>query len=389
MDPARIFFHDASIDGQFVRTLACAYSGAADLGEAFATARRIGAKSNDANTWYDEWSKTAIAVEAIGAQAADGRHDVTARNAYLRACEYYRQAYYFMRADVHAPALIQAYNHHVSTFRKAISLTREFSIRSVEVPYLDMTLPGYFFFAGRKPRPTVFMPCGYDSTAESAWYQIPDAIKRGYNVIVVEGPGQGGVLYQEQLYFRPDYELVGSAVLDWLADVPQVDNQRIAIVGRSFAGYLAPRAAANDQRFAALVCDPVQLDMGDRIPAGIQGKIAGPVLDLMMKMDASKREFFNSRMAAHGVSDIADYFTELRRYTFRDVAADIVCPTLIVEAENDFAGGSAAEVMELLTCDKKMINLTAEEGADGHCAGLGQNVWAGVVYDWLDEVLAR
>ena len=70
-----------------------------------------------------------------------------------------------------------------------------------------------------------------------------------------------------------------------------------------------------------------------------------------------------------------------------DKAAEITCPTLIVESENDFAGGAGQVLYDRLRCPKRIIRLTAAEGADGHCAGLGQQVWAAAVYSWLDGVL--
>jgi hypothetical protein len=36
----------------------------------------------------------------------------------------------------------------------------------------------------------------------------------------------------------------------------------------------------------------------------------------------------------------------------------------------------------------KLVRLTETEGADGHCAGLGQRVWEEMVYGWLGDVLA-
>ena len=389
MNPARIYFRDPSLDGQFARTLTCAYAHAADLGEAFLTAHRIGDKSSSASDWYDEWSKTAISVEALASTALDAGHTVTARDAFLRASEYYRQAFYFTRGDLDSPALRKAYEHHVSTFRKAAQLTTECVVRSIDVPFGDATLPGYFFSVGRKPRPTIFMPCGYDSTAESAWYQIPDAIRRGYNVVVVEGPGQGGVLYDQRLFFRPDFETVASAIVDWMVDQPQIKSDELVMIGRSFAGYLAPRAAAFEHRFAALVVDPAQPDMGARVPDGLKGKLAVPVIALQMRTDPMRAEFFRARMSAHGISDVGEYFDALSEFTMLDVAGDIQCPTLIVESQNDFAGGDGAVLLEALDCEKELVTLTDEVGVDGHCGGLGQIVWAATVYDWLDTTLAE
>ena len=49
-----------------------------------------------------------------------------------------------------------------------------------------------------------------------------------------------------QLHFQPDWEAVIAAVLSWLStDVPQADVTKLVLWGRSFGGYLAPRAFAN------------------------------------------------------------------------------------------------------------------------------------------------
>jgi hypothetical protein len=69
-------------------------------------------------------------------------------------------------------------------------------------------------------------------------------------------------------------------------------------------------------------------------------------------------------------------------------AGRITCPTLIIEAEHDFAGGGGQQLRDAMTAPTELIHLTEAQGADGHCAGLGQEVWAGVVYGWLQKVLA-
>ncbi len=80
-----------------------------------------------------------------------------------------------------------------------------------------------------------------------------------------DGPGQGGMLYEQRVPMRPDFETVLTPVIDWVSKQPGVDAQRLAVVGRSFAGYLAPRAAAFEKRLAALVCDPGQVEFVSRI----------------------------------------------------------------------------------------------------------------------------
>ena len=313
-----------------------------------------------------------------------------ARHAFLRASEYYRQAYYFVRANLDDARLQEAYGKHVDAFTDAAELM-DHPVLAARIPYQTTMLKAYLLSpAGQpRPRPTVVVPAGYDSTAEAGWVNVPAAISRGFNVLLFEGPGQGEALYVQRLYLRPDFEQVLTPVLDWLLARPEVDTSKVAIVGRSFGGYLAPRAAAFEQRIAALVCDPAQPDMAARLPSGAAARLAAPVATAQARLSRGRAEFFGARMAAHGIDDIADYFAELRRFTMIDRAAAIMCPTLIVEAEHDFAGGSGAALQAALTCPSDLVHLTAAAGADGHCAGLGQELWNDVVYPWLAEHLVN
>lgn len=386
-DPAKVFFRNASYDGQLVRTLAAAGVGGADLGEAMATARRVGKPSGA--SWHEAWSRTADGARRAGEAAQLSGDRVSSRHAFLRASEYYRQAYYFVRSDLDGRRLQDAYRAHVDTFREAVTLM-DHPADPVRIPYDNSTLAGYFYApdgSGRR-RPTVVFPCGYDSTAEAGWVNVPAALDRGYNALVFEGPGQGEALFTQRLFFRADFERVFTPVLDWLLARPEVNPDALVLVGRSFAGYLAPRAAAYDHRLAALVCDPAQPDMAARLPSGLAAKLAAPVVRAQVRVSPDRAEFFGARMAAHGIDDIERYFAELRRFTMMDCASQITCPTLIVEADHDFAGGSGQSFSDKLTAPARLVRLTESQGADGHCAGLGQEIWSETVYSWLRAILS-
>jgi hypothetical protein len=385
-DPAKVLFRNASYDGQLMRTLAAAMVAGADLGEAMATARRIGKPSGTA--WYDAWARTAGQARQTAERARASGERVSARHGFLRASEYYRQAFYFLRSDLDDRRLQDAYRAHVDTFRAATALM-DHPAEAVRIPYDTTTVSGYLFApdGAAQARPTVIFPCGYDSTAEAGWANVPAALERGYNALVFEGPGQGDALYVQRLFLRPDFEHVLTPVLDWLLTRPEVHPDALVLIGRSFAGYLAPRAASFEHRLAALVCDPAQPDLGARIPGGLAGAIAAPVVRAQMRMSADRAEFFGARMATHGLDTIEKYFTELRRFTMLQHAPQITCPTLIIEAEHDFAGGGGQTLIDALAAPAQLVQLTGQQGADGHCAGLGQEIWSEVVYRWLRNTL--
>jgi len=113
--------------------------------------------------------------------------------------------------------------------------------------------------------------------------------------------------------------------------------------------------------------------------------------DLIAPMMTSPRarRTWRPRMAAHGTPTFREYLRTLLEFTLEDRAADITCPTLITEGEGDFAGGQSQRLYEQLACPKAYRAFTQAEGTSGHMEGLGQQVWDGYVFDWLDATLNR
>jgi dienelactone hydrolase len=64
---------------------------------------------------------------------------------------------------------------------------------------------------------------------------------------------------------RAEFEAVIGPVLDWLVTRPEVQTDKIILMGRSFGGYLAPPVACGERRLAALVCDPGQISLADTL----------------------------------------------------------------------------------------------------------------------------
>ena len=79
----------------------------------------------------------------------------------------------------------------------------------MQIPYEGSFLPAYFFRAGadQAPRATVILTNGYDGTAEELYFTNgAAALERGYNVLAFDGPGQGAMIIDHGIPFRPDWE---------------------------------------------------------------------------------------------------------------------------------------------------------------------------------------
>jgi pimeloyl-ACP methyl ester carboxylesterase len=206
------------------------------------------------------------------------------------------------------------------------------------------------------------------------------------------------VLRQREVPFRPDWEAVVTPVLDFALERTGVDPERIAIVGRSFGGYLAPRAASAEHRLAACVADPGQFDSFDmamsRVPQEAKEALlrdepaVDGFLEKMMEGDA-RRFFIAARMRAFGAKSLREFILMQRDYTLKGSVEKIECPTLVCDNVADaIAGGQAKQLYDALSCPKDYVVFTAEEGADGHCEGGAQVLFHRVAYDWLDKTLA-
>ena len=399
----KILLDDAEMDAQLSRTLVAIAAEAADIGEALATARRV--TEGDYDSWYREWANTASVASAAGDESARRSHNVTARKAYLRASEYWRQAFFFIRHDINDERLLNAWRAHRLTFRAAIPLL-DWPTVTTEIPFDGASMTGYLFRPAddESRRPTVVAPCGYDSTAEAGYCATGYmALARGYNFFVFEGPGQGGMLYEYGYPMRADYEVPFTAAFEWLLAQDGVDPAAVAIVGRSFGGYLGPRAAAFEPRIAALIADPGQYDfasrMGSLLGSGESDELLRKVLDadpaadaqLQSLLDSPRRvEWFGARMATLGATTVGEFVRRQVTCSLDGLADRIRCPILITEGEGDFASQSQLLYDNLAgSSEKEPKKFGGAEGAGGPCEGLGATLFEGYAVDWRDEVIPR
>ena len=388
-----------------LRVIAADEYGGALVGEALAVASRI--KAGDYDSWHEAWNAMADRVAKEADDQLRRGHKVSARDGYLRASNYYRSSEFYLHGAPRDPRIAHAYRRSVDCYIASAALFDP-PIEPVEIPYEGTTLPGYFHRPDRSParRMTIVMHSGFDGSAEETHFQgARAAVERGLNALVFDGPGQFGPLHREGLTFRPDWEKVVTPVIDFVLKLPGVDPKRVALMGASLGGLLAPRAAAFEKRLAAVIANDGLYDYAaaqlarvppeelDRVKAGLVAAEAPDLdagLDQAMKTMPTARWAFSHGMFAFGASTPRAYLAKSLAYNLRDgVAEAISCPTLVCDAEGDiFFKGQPQQLYDHLTCRKTLMRFTEEEGAGAHCqAGAGRLAFARI-YDWLEETLA-
>lgn len=368
------------------RSFCYATAGGADIGECLVTMTNIGEGNFD--DWYNQWMATANRVEKIGDESLKNGHEISARESYLRASNYYHTAYmplFGYPVDVRLKA---AFEKEVVSFQKAAKLLNP-PIAILEIPFENRTLPAYFIKADNSdtPCPTIVHVDGFDSNIQEMYFaHVQGAQKRGYNCLLVDGPGQGRNLIRDNISLRPDWENVIKAVVDYILTRTDVDSKRLVLLGWSLGGFLAPRAAAYEHRIAALVADPGQWDIEASLSKEFLEKLPNLIkTNPTLEWQIQKRGFW-----VQGVSNLEDFIKVMSSFKISDIAQNINCPTLITMPEGDAIAQKAEQLYNAIKVEnKKLIHFAQSEGSGGHCEIMSRSLYYQRVFDWLDETLKR
>ncbi len=253
------------------------------------------------------------------------------------------------------------------------------------------------------PKPTLIVHGGFDSTAEELYTSAAaPALERGYNCLTFEGPGQGGVIRKQKIPFRYDWEKVVTPVVEYALSRPEeIDPKRVALMGISMGGYLAARAVAFEHRIAACILNDGVFDGYEAFASGFpkslqtaidngDSEFVNTFLNNLSESDPNMRLNMEHGMWTAGANTPFELVQGSKDYSIKNIAQNIKCPTLVLEAEKDDSfPGQPKKVFDALTCPKKYILFTAEEGAEEHCQCGALALSNQRILDWLDETFQK
>lgn len=385
-----IFFEDQTFEFETIRSLGYGDYGGAEISEVRKIVNDI--QPGDFESWYTEWNSMATKIEKLASESAENNRTVSANKAFLRACNYYRTAEFFL--DHVDKRRNECYLKSVKSFKQALK-NSSLNIMNVHIPYEDYTMDGYLYIKS-KNAPTLIYIGGYDSTAEELYFSGgASAIERGYNLLIFDGPGQGGTLRLKNKVSIPDYEKPVSAAIDYLETAVGIDtvNSFIALMGMSLGGYYANRAVAFESRIDACILFDVFTNVWEstkeRSPYLTElSKLSDEELnDKLEQVGTGAQWMVNNGLWVFGQSSLADMIEYVKKFNALPVSKRIICPMLLLFGTNDqFVNEKQLSDLENeLTCNYTSHVFDETFGAEYHCQVGNVGYMTQVVFDWLDE----
>jgi 2,6-dihydroxypseudooxynicotine hydrolase len=263
--------------------------------------------------WLERWTETAEVHVALAAAAHAAGRERSAGEAYARAAVTYHFSKFVWVLDPE--------RNRVNTAKAIRCLYEAHSRLDPSAERVEAGMDGGTVVAnlrrpsdGPTPTPLVVLIPGLDSTKEEflRWESV--FLARGMATLSLDGPGQGETGLRMDI--RPEYELAVGAILDAVAQRPELDPDRIGAVGVSLGGYYVVRAAAFETRIKAL--------------AGVSGPY-----DFAAGWDAMPSLTRETVVHHTGASSEAQARTRAGELNLDGVAERVTVPCLVVTGKRD------------------------------------------------------
>lgn len=355
--------------------------GGSEMGEIHRVGQRLRGRLGDDEAWFQEWRRLGEETHRLAREADEAGHALTAAGAYLRACSYYQwgERYRIPKDDL----ALETFRTSIECFHRFAELTDEPRIEPVDVPCEGGTLAALYVHprnAAAERAPCVVFFDGLDHTKELIYTRgVPEISRRGVGTLLIDGFGNGESIRFRGFPLRDDSETAATAAYEYLATRPDVDADRIGVMGISLGGYFAPRSAAYEKRFKVCVAWAAVWDYYGTWKARIDSgfKIAQSVPS-------------NYITWVLGVDTLEEALVRLEGFRMDGIAQQISSPFLLVHGTED-KQTSIDDAHKLFAAvgseDKTFRIVTAEEGGAQHCTRDNMTLGSTFIADWLADRL--
>jgi dienelactone hydrolase len=191
--------------------------------------------------------------EAGAKEAEQEGESFVARDNYFIAAQYWASA---MWPVDEINDRIKRYNSKKrETFTKYMELA-DHKVEWAEIPYRGKHLPAVFhlppgYRSGSKV-PVIVMVPGMDGNKEKYVSLYGDPwMQRGFAFLAVEGPGYWEAPVRGLYVDVPGWVETGQEVMKWLSARPEIDVDKVAVVGSSFGSFFSAVMMSGEPRFKA------------------------------------------------------------------------------------------------------------------------------------------
>jgi pimeloyl-ACP methyl ester carboxylesterase len=319
--------------------------------------------------------------------------DVGDREAVHAFC--YRAADFYLPADEARKAPTRA--RFLELVRQAYGICPD---QYHAVPYPGGALPACRL--GQPHRGSMLITGGFDGYLEDRFAMMSAVARAGYQVIALDGPGQGAALEDHGLVLTPDWQHPVAAVLDHFG------LAQATLIGISLGGCLAIRAAAAEPRIIRVVADDVLTDLAEcnrrqlapparTLVATLLRLRADRLLDTVVRrqMRHDLLSDWGIRQGQHvlGVPTPHAYLRSAGRFVTADVSGRVRADVLLLAGTADHYV-PARQLTDQITALTSARSVTArifteQEQAGQHCQYGNLALAIQVILDWLDGLDER
>lgn len=150
-----------------------------------------------------------------------------------------------------------------------------------QIPYETGFLPAYRF-TPPQPKATLVLFGGYDSYIEEFFPIAFFFVEAGYDIVIFEGPGQGGALEEAGLPMVSEWEQPVKAVLDYFG------LNDVILMGISLGGGLVIRAAAFEPRVRYIIADDIMCNAFESITRSLPASVKTQVEHYLTDQNADQ-----------------------------------------------------------------------------------------------------